>query len=103
MVIPKLAGTALGEGNGNPPHKLCQENPMDRGNVRADGSLEKVIMQGKIEGTQRRGRPAIRWLDNIQGVTGKNMGQLVTMTRDRKRWRAFVHGITRGRSRLDGS
>ena len=39
-------------------------------------SLEKTLMQGKIEGRRRRGRQRMRWLDGITGV-GDGQGSLV--------------------------
>ena len=65
---------------------------------RADNSLEKLIMQGKIEGKRGRGRPATKWFDNIKTITTRNVYQLNKDTKDRAEWRRQVHSITMGRT-----
>ena len=39
------------------------------------GSMEKTLMQGKIEGQRRRGRQRMRWLDGITILMGLNFKQ----------------------------
>ena len=41
------------------------------------GSLEKTLMQGKIEGQRRRGRQRMRWLDGITIFMGLNFKQVL--------------------------
>ena len=38
-------------------------------------SLEKTLMLGKIEGTRRRGRQRMKWLDGITNLMGLNFKQ----------------------------
>ena len=35
--------------------------------MRQTGSFEKTLMLGKIEGSRRRGRQRMRWLDGMTG------------------------------------
>ena len=37
---------------------------------RKGNNLEKMIMQGMIEGKRKRGRPRSRWIDQIKLITG---------------------------------
>ena len=60
---------------------------------RAD-SLEKTLMLGKIEGRRRRGHQRIRGLDGITDAMNMNLGKFQGMVRERKAWRAAVHGVT---------
>ena len=63
--------------------------------MRTGDSLEKSLMLGKIEHRRRRGHQRIKWLDDITSEMGMNLGKLWEMVRDRKAWRAAVHGVAK--------
>ena len=63
-------------------------------------SLEKTLMLGKIEGRRRRGRQRMRWLDGIIDWMDMGLGGFRELVMDRKAWRAAIHGVTKGRTRL---
>ena len=58
-------------------------------------SLEKTLMQGKIEGRRRRGQQRMRWFDGITDLMELSLRKLQKLVVDREVWHAAVHGVAK--------
>ena len=71
--------------------------------MRGTDSLEKILMLGKIEGNRRRGWQRMKWFDSISDSIDMNLSKLWEIVKDRRAWKAAVHGIAKSHTQLQFS
>jgi len=61
------------------------------GHIICKSSLQRLLLEGKVDGKRQRGRPRRMWMDNIKGWTNKrSSAECVRDAQDQTVWRAMT-------------
>ena len=56
-------------------------------------NLMTTVLQGKMEGKRKRGRPSVSYLTNLKDITGQGICEMMENTRNRAKWRQIVDSV----------
>ena len=65
---------------------------------REGDNLEKIMVQGHVEGKRKRGRQKIRWSDVIKEITGLDVCTASRYAQDRDGWNVIICRSTKGQT-----
>ena len=57
--------------------------------VRGNG-VQRLLMEGRINGRRGRGRPRTMWTDNIKEWTKISYNDCIRVAQDRERWKSMT-------------
>ncbi|CAH2269115.1 jg17331 [Pararge aegeria aegeria] len=61
---------------------------------RNDVSIERLVVQGKVEGTRARGRSPMRWTDQVKATIEAHLHECARKATVREEWRNIVKRAT---------
>ena len=63
------------------------------GHVRRHDTMQKMILEGRIEGRRARGRQRKTWLENIKTTTERTMAECRELALEREDWRTMISNL----------
>ena len=63
------------------------------GHVRRHETLQKMVLEGKINGKRARGKPRKTWIQNVVATAGKKINRCSELALEREQWRSMVSNL----------
>ena len=63
------------------------------GHIRRHVTLQRKILEGKIEGKRGRGRRRKSWIENIEETTGRKINICSVLAEEREKWRSMASNL----------
>ena len=63
------------------------------GHIRRHDTLQRKILEGKIEGKRGRGRRRKSWIGNIKEASGNEINRCCEIAKNRDEWRSMVSNL----------
>ena len=60
------------------------------GHIVRHESIQKTVLEGRMEGRRGRGRPRRQWVDDIKDWSGKQLRECTRLAQDRVAWRRLA-------------
>ncbi|CAH2241680.1 jg26980 [Pararge aegeria aegeria] len=60
------------------------------GQYRNEGSIERLVVQGHVEGKRARGRPPTLWIDTVTSLTQTTVVECFRHATNRQKWRRLA-------------
>ncbi|CAH2266856.1 jg8917 [Pararge aegeria aegeria] len=60
---------------------------------RNEGSIERLVVQGQVEGKRARGRSPTRWIDTVKSLTQTTVVECFRHATNRQKWRRLARAI----------
>ena len=55
--------------------------------------IAKILLQGKVDGTRRRGKPRTAWMSAVEERTGIDLHRATELAQDRDKWGKIAENV----------
>ena len=55
--------------------------------------IAKIVLQEKMDGIKRKGRPRTAWMSAVEERTGISLPRAVELAQDREKWRKIAQNV----------
>ena len=63
--------------------------------IRRPNSIQRLLLEARIDGKRGRGRPRTMWMDNIKDWLNLSYKECIRITENREKWRSITFNLLR--------